>query len=102
MSLIQIRNCSLAFVRNSEFGNIDQRGSLSSSDLGGKDAKPMGKVQAKQHCKNSNWLQLGSLGANPVDRGRVAHVRNTPLGCSNTDFLTHTGVSNSSACGLGL
>ena len=33
-----------AFVENSEFGKIDQRGSLSSSDLGGRDAKPMGKV----------------------------------------------------------
>ncbi len=32
----------------------------------------------------------------------LPHYRNSPLGCSNTNFLTHSGLSNSSACGMGL
>ena len=33
-----------AFVENNEFGKIEQCGSLISRDLGGRDAKPMGKI----------------------------------------------------------
>ena len=38
MSLIQIRNCSLASVRNSEFGKIDKEATLISVKLGERGA----------------------------------------------------------------
>ena len=39
--------CQPAFVENNEFGKIEQYGILIPRDLGGRYAKPVGKVQAE-------------------------------------------------------